>query len=144
MVDPNETDIPALFDRWNRSLATGIPEEVVANYAERSILLPTMSNQPRLTPAAKVDYFRHFLADGPTGRIGLRQIEAGGDMAVDSGLYTFTFAKTGKVVSGRYTFVYRWDGVRWLIVSRHSSMMPETRHETASVGFLRDHDPGPG
>jgi hypothetical protein len=55
---PTEQDIAALFDRWNQSLQTGDPQKVVANYAERSILLPTVSNKPRLTPAEKVDYFR--------------------------------------------------------------------------------------
>ena len=47
----SETEIAALFDRWNQSLQTGDPHKVVANYAERSILLPTLSNKPRLTPA---------------------------------------------------------------------------------------------
>lgn len=121
----SEAEIAALFDRWNQALQTGDPREVVALYAERSILLPTMSNKPRITPSEKEDYFRHFLEKRPSARIDLREIEIGCDMAVDSGLYTFTFAGTGEVVSGRYSFVYRWDGSRWLIVSHHSSAMPE-------------------
>ena len=107
-------------------MQTGDAGKVTALYAERSILLPTMSNKPRLTAAEKEEYFEHFLEKGPVARIDLRQIEIGCNMAVDSGLYTFTFAKTGEVVSGRYSFTYRWDGARWLIVSHHSSMMPET------------------
>jgi len=121
----NEADIAALFDRWNTSLQTGDPRAVVANYAERSILLPTVSNRPRLTPAEKEDYFHHFLEKSPAGRIDLRHIDISGDMAVDSGLYTFTFAKTGEEVHGRYSFAYKWDGTQWLIISHHSSMMPE-------------------
>ncbi|MEI6633189.1 MAG: SgcJ/EcaC family oxidoreductase [Chlamydiota bacterium] len=123
----SEVEIAALFDRWNQSLQTGDPSKVVANYAERSILLPTVSNKPRLTPAEKEDYFRHFLEKRPSGKIDLRQIEIGCNMAVDSGLYTFTFAKTGEVVNGRYSFTYRWDGSKWLIISHHSSAMPETK-----------------
>jgi hypothetical protein len=46
-------EISALFDRWNRSLQTGDPHKVVANYAERSVLLPTVSNKPRLTAVLK-------------------------------------------------------------------------------------------
>jgi len=121
----SEAEIAALFDRWNTSLQTGDPRAVVANYAERSILLPTMSSIPRLTPAEKEDYFHHFLEKQPSGRIDMRQIDISGDIAVDSGLYTFTFAKTGDEVHGRYSFVYRWDGTQWLIISHHSSMMPE-------------------
>jgi uncharacterized protein (TIGR02246 family) len=123
----SEQEIAALFDRWNRSLQTGDPHKVAANYAERSILLPTVSNKPRLTVAEKEDYFHHFLADGPSGKIDLRSIELGCNSAVDAGLYTFTFAKTGTVVNARYTYTYRWDGSQWLITSHHSSAMPEKK-----------------
>lgn len=121
----SEQDIAALFDRWNQSLATGDPHKVVANYAERSTLLATVSNKPRLTPAEKEDYFHHFLENKPQGKIDSRNIELGCNSAVDAGLYTFTFTKTGAVVAARYTYTYRWDGTQWLITSHHSSAMPE-------------------
>jgi len=121
----SEAEIASLFDRWNQSLQTGDPHKVVANYAERSILLPTVSNKPRLTPAEKEDYFHHFLENRPSGKIDLRFIELGCNTAFDAGLYTFTFAKTGQSVSGRYTFTYGWNGSQWLITSHHSSAMPE-------------------
>jgi uncharacterized protein (TIGR02246 family) len=120
-----EQEIASLFDQWNRSLQTGDPHAVVANYAERSILLPTVSNRPRLTPAEKEDYFHHFLEDRPSGTIDLRFVEIGCNSAIDAGLYTFVFAKTGSKVSARYSYTYRWDGARWLITSHHSSAMPE-------------------
>ena len=118
-------EIAALFDRWNQSLQTGDPHKVVANYAEHSILLPTVSNKVRMTPAEKEDYFVHFLENRPSGQIDFRDIELGCNSAVDAGLYTFTFAKTGAVVHARYTYTYRWDGTQWLITSHHSSAMPE-------------------
>jgi len=70
----SEREIAALFDRWNQSLQTGDPHKVVANYAERSILLPTVSNKPRLTLAEKEDYFHHFLENQPSGKIDLRWV----------------------------------------------------------------------
>lgn len=121
----NEQEISALFDRWNRSLQTGDPHQVVANYAERSVLLPTVSNKPRLTAAEKEDYFHHFLENKPAGRIDSRTIEIGCNSAVDAGLYTFTFGTTGTQVKARYTYTYKWDGTQWLITSHHSSAMPE-------------------
>ncbi len=121
----SEQEIAALFDRWNQSLQTGDPNKVVANYAERSILLATVSNKPRLTVAEKQDYFKYFLQDRPFGKIDFRSIELGCNSAVDAGLYTFTFARTGAVVKARYTYTYRWDGRQWLITSHHSSAMPE-------------------
>jgi uncharacterized protein (TIGR02246 family) len=123
----SEQEIAALFDRWNQSLQTGDPHKVAANYAERSTLLPTVSNKPRLTAAEKEDYFHHFLADRPSGKIDSRSIYPGCNAAVDAGLYTFTFAKTGAVVNARYTYTYAWDGSQWLITSHHSSAMPEKK-----------------
>ncbi|WP_417283643.1 DUF4440 domain-containing protein [Comamonas sp.] len=121
----NEQEIAALFDRWNQSLQTGDVHKVVANYAPKSILLPTISNTPRLDAAQKEDYFKLFLQNQPFGRIDSRTIQIGCNTAVDVGLYTFTFAKTDAVVKARYTYTYQWDGKQWLITSHHSSAMPE-------------------
>jgi uncharacterized protein (TIGR02246 family) len=121
----NEQEIISLFDRWNQSLQTGDPRAVAANYADRSILLPTLSNKPRLTTAEKEEYFHHFLENRPSGKIDQHFIVIGCNSAVDAGLYTFTFAKTGQVVPARYTYTYWWDGTKWLITSHHSSAMPE-------------------
>jgi uncharacterized protein (TIGR02246 family) len=123
----SEQEIAALFDRWNSSLQTNDPHKVVANYADRSILLPTVSNQPRLTPAEKEDYFHHFLENGPSGKIDSRTIFMGCNSAVDAGLYTFTFGKSGAIVAARYTYTYAWNGSQWLITSHHSSGMPEKK-----------------
>lgn len=120
----SQKDIAALFDRWNASLQTGDPDKVVANYAARSILLPTVSNVPRLTPEAKRDYFVAFLKKKPVGKIDTSWIEVDCNTAIDAGLYTFTYAD-GSIVHARYTFTYRWDGRRWVITSHHSSAMPE-------------------
>ena len=128
-----DQEIAALFVRWNNSLQTGNPQAVVANYAVNSILLPTQSNEPRLTPAAKVAYFSVFLQKKPKGEIkSPRFIERGCNFAVDAGLYDFTFGATTAptptvVVHARYSFTYRWDRDRakWLITSHHSSVMPE-------------------
>jgi uncharacterized protein (TIGR02246 family) len=123
----SEPEIAALFERWNQSLQTTDPHKVVANYAERSILLPTVSNQPRLTPAEKEDYFLHFLENGPSGKIDSRNVFIGCNSAVDAGLYTFTFKKNGAIVNARYTYTYAWNGSQWLITSHHSSAMPEKK-----------------
>jgi uncharacterized protein (TIGR02246 family) len=121
----SEQEVAALFDRWNQSLQTGDARKVVANYAEKSVLLATVSNTPRLNPAQKQDYFEHFLENKPFGRIDSRTIEIGCTTAVDAGLYTFTFGRTGAVVKARYTYTYKWNGSQWLITSHHSSAMPE-------------------
>lgn len=120
----DEAGVAALFERWNQSLQTGKPAAVVNNYAERSILLPTLSGVNRITKAEKEDYFDHFLAGKPQGRVTQRQITLGCNMAVDSGLYTFHMGSSGKEVAARYTYTYQWNGRDWLIVSHHSSLLP--------------------
>jgi uncharacterized protein (TIGR02246 family) len=120
-----EGEISALFDRWNAALQTGDPQKVVANYAEGSVLLPTVSNQVRLTAEEKADYFVHFLANKPVGTIDSRTVILGCNKAVDAGLYTFKYGVSGKSVQARYTYTYAFDGKDWLITSHHSSGMPE-------------------
>ena len=119
-----EQQVKGLFDRWNASLKTLKADEVLKNYAPDAILLPTVSNQPRLTQAERLDYFVHFLESKPQGVIDQRVIRLGCNDAIDSGLYTFTMGD-GKKVRARYSFAYSYQNGQWLIVSHHSSAMPE-------------------
>jgi uncharacterized protein (TIGR02246 family) len=121
----SDKQIAALFDRWNDSLKTGDPQKVVANYAPRSILLPTVSNKPRLSVEDKLDYFKRFLENKPVGTIDFRSILIECNTAIDAGIYTFRFGD-GSSVKARYTFTYVWNGHKWLITSHHSSKMPES------------------
>ena len=51
-------------------------------------------------------------------------VRAFGEIAINSGLYTFTF-NDKSVVRARFTFVYRRRFENWMIVEHHSSAMPE-------------------
>ena len=121
-----EADILALFAQWNRSLATGDAAKVDANYARDAVLIPTLSNQIRNTPAERIAYFKaEFLPKKPSGKIDKHYLKCIGDVAINSGLYTFTFGD-GTKAAARYTFVYQKqrDG-KWLIIEHHSSKMPK-------------------
>lgn len=120
----SDQTIAALFEEWNSALQTGDPKAVAALYETNAILLPTVSNKVRHNHEEIEDYFVHFLAKGPQGKIDEANIRTFGDLAINSGVYTFSF-KDGAVVQARYTYVYRWNGQRWLIVEHHSSAMPE-------------------
>ena len=117
-------EIPTLFDEWNMALQTGDPRKVASLYEPNAILLPTMSNKVRHDHDEIADYFVHFLAKNPVGKIDEANVRTFDQIAVNSGLYTFTF-KDGSAVQARFTFVYRWNGERWMIVEHHSSQMPE-------------------
>lgn len=119
-----DKEIASLFDEWNRALQTGDPKTVAALYEDGAILLPTVSNKVRHNQDEIVDYFVHFLAKGPQGKIDQANIRIFGEIAINSGVYTFTF-KNGSVVQARYTFVYRRNAERWKVIEHHSSQMPE-------------------
>jgi uncharacterized protein (TIGR02246 family) len=101
-VTPTKTalkdEIAGLFDVWNKALQTQEPKEVSALYAPNAILLPTLSNTVRHTTEEREDYFEHFLAKGPSGVIDQSNIRTFGDLAIHSGIYTFTFSTTGASV----------------------------------------------
>ena len=119
-------DAPAvaeLFDRWNGALRSGDPAQVSALYSADALLLPTLSNEPRTTPAGIRDYFTGFLAGGPQGHIDSRSLQLGCNEAMAAGTYSFRFAD-GRQVRARYTFVYVFSDGRWQIQHNHSSLMP--------------------
>ena len=121
----NENEISALFDEWNNALQTKDPKKVAALYDENDgILLPTVSNKVRHNREEIEDYFVHFLAKGPAGKITESNVRIFGDIAINSGVYVFSF-DGGATVEARFTYVYRWNGEKWLILEHHSSQMPE-------------------
>ena len=119
-----ENEFAALFDEWNSALQSGDPEQVTALYASNAILLPTMSNWVRHNHEEIKDYFKHFLQKGPAGAIDESNARTFGQLSINSGIYTFSF-RDGTSTQARFTFVYRWNGERWLIAEHHSSQMPE-------------------
>lgn len=121
--------VAALFDRWDKALATHDPDAVVANYAADATLLPTVQNGPLVGPAAIRGYFVSFLKQSPRGTIDSRIIHVGCNIAYDIGLYTFNIdgdqPGSRKEVKARYTFIYAPKHGTWLIVHHHSSAMPQ-------------------
>jgi len=120
----NNHEIESLFAQWNSALQTGDAKKVVALYENGGILLPTVSNQVRHNHEEIEDYFIHFLAKGPKGEINESNVRIFDDIAINSGIYTFTFSD-GAVVQARFTFVYRKSTGTWKIIEHHSSQMPK-------------------
>ena len=132
-----EEFVHSLFDKWTDALATGDVDTVVRLYSTDAILLPTMSNTPRLHHKAIQDYFASFLLQKPMGRIVESHITIGetGNWCSDNGIYEFVMKVDGSVVRARYTFMYQLQeeesagnnskDVEWKIVHHHSSLMPE-------------------
>lgn len=129
----NQQDVLQLFERWNTALATGNPDEVTTLYAEDAILLPTVSNRVRHNHAEIRDYFVAFLEKRPQGVIDESNVrELSDDLAINSGVYTFTFGN-GDSVTARYTYLYRRVNGEWKIAEHHSSAMPEAVAEAEAA-----------
>jgi uncharacterized protein (TIGR02246 family) len=126
-LDPKA--VAALFDDWNFALSSLDASQVVQRYWPNAVLLPTVSNTPRTNAAMIDDYFKHFVARRPRGRIDTRTIQGGCNVAMDMGTYTFSLMDDKGVtseVAARYTFIYQYRDGGWKILHHHSSAMPES------------------
>ncbi len=129
MPGPVENEI----QRWLDTLLTGDPLQVAALYAPSAILLSTLRDDIRDTPAKIIDYFENvFLPLQPVGTVRDPRVREFGAIAINSGIYEFVLnddLNPGNRVTkkARYTFVYETDGTDWLIVEHHSSKMPEAQ-----------------
>jgi uncharacterized protein (TIGR02246 family) len=121
----SESEIRKLFDLWNGALASGDPNKVAARYASQPVLLATISDTPRKSQAAIVNYFDNFLKSQPKAVIKKSVTHAGDSWCEDCGVYEFTMGATGDKVLARYSFVYVLEDGEWKIAHHHSSMMPE-------------------
>jgi len=125
---PERSEITALFDAWIAALESGDASRVAALYSEDAILLPTISNHVRKSPAEIRDYFAAFLSMSPRGRLCESSARVlSDDSATHSGIYVFALTVDGKrtEITARFTFIYQRRGGGWMIVEHHSSAMPE-------------------
>jgi len=122
-------DIESQFSRFSAAWSTLDPGVVTALFTAEPVLLATVSNTPRTTPASVRDYFVSFLKNKPVGKINSSTIEIDCNTASRVGTWTVTLADpaTGKArdVRARYSFIYRFEGNDWKIDHLHSSAMPE-------------------
>jgi len=92
------------------------------------VLWGTLSPKIRSDRAAMRDYFvtAFKVLPGLKVSFGDQLIRVYSGTAVNSGYYTFTYAKDGetKTFPARYSFTYVKSGDNWLIVDHHSSALP--------------------
>jgi uncharacterized protein (TIGR02246 family) len=117
-------EIRKLFDAWNAAIQTGDPDKVVALYAAKAVLVPTLSNDVRTTPEEIRQYFDvEFLPKKPRAQLDQSYPRLFGDVAINSGIYSFFFGGSTTPTQARYSFVYLRDKSGWLIIEHHSSLL---------------------
>lgn len=126
-AEPKE-EVAAATQAWVDAMNRHDQEQVVALYDSDAVLWGTRSPTLRDKPAAIGDYFKILGTVDPSYKvvIGEQRIRVYGDMAINTGTYTFSEVHDGKETSrpSRFSFVYRHRDGRWLIVDHHSSALP--------------------
>ncbi len=133
------------YNAWVKAVETanGNATQVAALYAADAILLPTLSPEIRLKLSDKTsqelyDFTSADIREYFVAFTKLKNLQAQTEqlytqifndtLAINTGLYTFDYLddKGKKIdVPARFTFVYEKINGKWLIISHHSSTLPE-------------------
>jgi uncharacterized protein (TIGR02246 family) len=123
--DAVSAQVAAATAEWISTFNTRDPVRISALYAPDAILWGTVSKTIRTTPAEILEYFEESSAMRPDLRmfLGEYHVRIYGEIAINSGYYTSRNPVDGKevVIPMRFTFTYRKEGDRWMIINHHSS-----------------------
>ena len=127
LAGPKE-EVAGATQAWIDAMSSHNAERVVALYDPEAVLWGTRSPTLRDQPATVREYFNILSTVPPSYKvvIGEQRIRVYGDMAINTGTYTFSEDRDGKAVirPARFSLVYRNRGGRWLIMDHHSSVVP--------------------
>ena len=120
--------VAAATDAWRAAYDSRDPKRITALYASDAALWGTTSKAIAVTPAAVAEYFKDAPAR-PDARVvfGEQNIRVYGDLALNSGTYTFNGVRDGKstTLPARFSIAFRKQEEKWLIVDHHSSRLPQ-------------------
>ncbi|MEQ1881448.1 MAG: DUF4440 domain-containing protein [Burkholderiales bacterium] len=123
--DAVRVQVAAATAEWIATFNTRDPARISALYAPEAILWGTVSQTIRTTPQEISEYFTESATRRPKLRmvLGEYHVQLYGDLAMNSGYYTSRNPVDGNevVIPMRFTFTYRKQGDRWMIVNHHSS-----------------------
>jgi uncharacterized protein (TIGR02246 family) len=124
-------EVCAATKAWADAFNTRDPGRVLALYEADAVLWGTTSPTLRNTPATRREYFA-TMPQRPNLRvtIGEQHVRVFGNVAVNSGTYTFANHQDGEVTSNpaRFSFTYVLRNGHWMIVDHHSSAVPTPRN----------------
>ncbi len=128
-MDYNQEELAlANFTKWTESLLTKDPKEVAKLYSDDATFLPTVSGEFKKGPTGAEEYFEHFLAKNPVGKLVEGAVQTIGENCyAHSGMYDFELGPDDnrQVTHARFTFIWRQDNGEWKIIHHHSSVKPQ-------------------
>ena len=128
--DAVRAQVAAATAEWISTFNTRNAARISALYAPDAILWGTVSQTIRTTPGEILEYFEDSSAKRPNLRmiLGETHVRLYGDIAINSGYYSSRNPVDGQdiVIPMRFTFTYRREGDRWMIINHHSSRFAST------------------
>lgn len=127
-------DVTAAMNAWKENLGAacggGGADKILPLYAEDGVLWGTISPTVRNSRAGLEDYFVGACKKLPKLTVEFKDPLIriyGGDTAINTGAYVFSYEKDGQMVQlpARYSFTLVKTGGKWLIADHHSSAMPK-------------------
>lgn len=119
--------VTAATAAWRTAYDSRDPARITAMYDSDAVLWGTTAKTVAPSPATIAEYFKDA-GKRPNARVafGEQHIRVYGDVAVNTGYYTFSDVRDGQTVSrpARFTMVFRNRAGKWLIVDHHSSSVP--------------------
>lgn len=131
-LDPNSRitareQVALATSAWKTAYDSREPARITTMYGADAALWGTTSKTIAPTPANIAEYFKGAAAR-PNARVtfGEQHIRVYGDVAVNSGSYTFSDLRDGQTTMrpARFSMVFRNIDGKWLIVDHHSSFVP--------------------
>ena len=121
-------EIAAVTRTWIDGMTRHDFDSVVALYDPDAVLWGTRSPTLRDSPATVREYFGILRTVPPSYKavLGEQRIRVYGDVAINTGTYTFSEVRDCKEIvrPARFSFVFRKRNGAWLIVDHHSSAVP--------------------
>jgi uncharacterized protein (TIGR02246 family) len=125
---PANQEIAGAAAKWGAIFVDDNPDSILSLYDEGAVLWGTLSPKLLVGKPELRGYFERAFKALPGHKVafGEQVIRVYGDVAINSGYYTFSYLKDGQTqnIPARYTFVYRKRDGNWMIVDHHSSAMP--------------------
>ena len=126
--DLGKAEIGAATQNWADAFNSCDSDKAGALYSSDAVLWGTVAPVIISSPAGIHQYFERVCFSNPKPKVALGEqlIRVYGDTAINSGSYTFTVFPGGQPFqfSARYSFTYRKQVGKWLIVDHHSSAKP--------------------
>ena len=125
-----KSEIAAATQAWIEGMTRHDIDGVVALYDSEAVLWGTRSPTLRDNSATVREYFNILRTVPPSYKavLGEQRIRIYGDIAINTGTYTFSEVRDGKEIvrPARFSFVFRNRNGRWVIIDHHSSAVPTT------------------